>query len=161
MAERGVREMNGKFYIAYGSNMSVEQMSHRCPDAELVGTAILEGWRLIFKGCATIEEKEGYGVPVLVWRISESDERNLDHYEGYPGFYFKETVPIRLESLDGYTAGIEAMVYIMDEKRTCHAPSSYYYGVIEDAYRVFGLDLGVLEKALEESTGGRGDGSET
>ena len=27
-----------KKYIAYGSNLSVEQMAHRCPDATVVGT---------------------------------------------------------------------------------------------------------------------------
>lgn len=146
--------MGKKFYIAYGSNMSVEQMSRRCPDAELVGTAELPGWRLLFKGCATIEERDGYSVPVLVWRISDKDEASLDRYEGYPNFYYKKDVPVRLDSLDGYTAGVNAMVYIMDEKHTCHAPSDHYFKVIEDAYRVFGMDLRVLEKALEESISG-------
>lgn len=26
-----------KYYIAYGSNLSVEQMAQRCPDARIVG----------------------------------------------------------------------------------------------------------------------------
>ncbi len=26
-----------KYYIAYGSNLSVEQMAHRCPDARIAG----------------------------------------------------------------------------------------------------------------------------
>ena len=28
-----------KFYLAYGSNLNVEQMQFRCPDARIVGTA--------------------------------------------------------------------------------------------------------------------------
>ncbi len=28
-----------KFYLAYGSNLNVEQMRFRCPDARIVGTA--------------------------------------------------------------------------------------------------------------------------
>ncbi len=53
-----------KLYIAYGSNMDEEQMAFRCPTATLVGTAIVEGYELIFKGSrtgsyATIEPKEG------------------------------------------------------------------------------------------------------
>ena len=53
-----------KLYIAYGSNMDEEQMAFRCPTAILVGTAIVEGYELMFKGSrtgsyATIEPKEG------------------------------------------------------------------------------------------------------
>ena len=29
-----------KYYIAYGSNLSVEQMAVRCPDARVVGNAL-------------------------------------------------------------------------------------------------------------------------
>ena len=80
-----------KLYIAYGSNMDEEQMAFRCPTATLVGTAIVEGYELIFKGSrtgsyATIEPKEGSIVPVLVWEIGQMDERRLDYYEGYPNF---------------------------------------------------------------------------
>ena len=65
-----------KLYIAYGSNMDEEQMAFRCPTATLVGTAIVEGYELIFKGSrtgsyATIEPKEGSIVPVLVWEIGD------------------------------------------------------------------------------------------
>ena len=52
--------MNKKFYIAYGSNLSVEQMAIRAPDAELAGTAILKDMRLIFKTHATVEPCKGY-----------------------------------------------------------------------------------------------------
>ena len=59
-----------KYYIAYGSNLSVEQMAVRCPDARVVGNAILYGWQLLFKGCATIEPNPERNTPVLVWEIS-------------------------------------------------------------------------------------------
>lgn len=35
-----------KLYIAYGSNLNLEQMRRRCPTAELVGKTVLRGWRL-------------------------------------------------------------------------------------------------------------------
>ena len=71
--------MKTKMYIAYGSNMDVEQMQHRCPEAELLGTGRLENWRLMFKGSktgayATIEREKGKNVPSLLWRITEMDE---------------------------------------------------------------------------------------
>ena len=143
--------MAKRHYIAYGSNMSVEQMARRCPDAELIGTAVLEGWRLAFKGCATIEKRAGYRTPVLVWTISEGDERNLDHYEGFPSFYHKETIPVHMQDFGGHAVGLDAMAYIMDPDRKEAPPTEYYYGVIRDAYRVFGLDMGILETALKES----------
>ena len=76
---KGVNEMSKKkHYIAYGSNLSMEQMAVRCPDARAVGNAILYGWQLLFNGCATIEPNPERNTPVLVWEISERDERGLD-----------------------------------------------------------------------------------
>ena len=36
-----------KLYVAYGSNLNKEQMSHRCPDAKPVYTGYLENLSLI------------------------------------------------------------------------------------------------------------------
>ena len=41
-----------RLYIAYGSNLNLEQMKHRCPTAEVVGKSTLHGWRLRFRGGA-------------------------------------------------------------------------------------------------------------
>ncbi len=35
--------MADRYYIAYGSNLSIEQMKVRTPDAVIVGTATLKG----------------------------------------------------------------------------------------------------------------------
>ena len=66
-------------YIAYGSNLSIQQMSWRCPDAKILGTGELKDWRLLFKGSKsgsylTIEKCEGFTVPFAVWEVSSSDE---------------------------------------------------------------------------------------
>ena len=86
-----------RLYIAYGSNLNLEQMGRRCPTAEVVGTAMLKDWRLRFRGgdhsaVATIERDKGFQVPVLVWRIQPRDEAALDRYEGFPFLYRKETL---------------------------------------------------------------------
>ena len=83
-----------KYYIAYGSNLNVEQMRYRCPDARIVGTSVIPDYQLLFKGSKTgsyltIEKKKGASVPVAVWEVSEHDEQRLDAYEGYPNFYYK------------------------------------------------------------------------
>ena len=143
-----------RYYIAYGSNLSVEQMKHRTPDAKIVGTATLQGWRLLFKGCATIEPKEGRKVPVLVWEISDTDEKNLDRYEGYPIYYYKRELPVTVTPLDGGAPReLTAMVYIMDEKHTFRMPSLYYYDVLHRGYRTFGFDLSLLRQSIEDSLG--------
>ncbi len=54
--------MPGKYYIAYGSNLSIEQMKVRTPDAVIAGTGILKNWQLLFRMFATIGKCEGYSV---------------------------------------------------------------------------------------------------
>ena len=93
-----------KYYLAYGSNLNIPQMQFRCPEARIVGTAVIEGYRLLFKGSKTgsyltIEKAEGYEVPVGVWEVSERDERNLDRYEGYPTFYYKKEMQLKVKGI--------------------------------------------------------------
>ena len=144
--------MKRKIYIAYGSNMSTEQMEFRCPDAKLIGTGKLKNWRLMFKGSysgnyATIEREENYEVPVLLWKISAADERNLDLYEGCPTFYYK--TEIEVETDDGEK--ILGIVYIMHEERKLGLPSAHYYKILSDAYEKFDFDFDILENALDFS----------
>lgn len=81
--------MKGKqrLYIAYGSNLNLEQMAFRCPTAKVVGKSELKDYELLFRGgrrgaVATVEPKAGSTVPVLVWEIQKKDEASLDLYEG-------------------------------------------------------------------------------
>ena len=118
---------NKKYYIAYGSNLSVEQMAYRCPDARIAGQAVLAGWELLFRGCATIAPNPKKNTPVLVWEISERDEGNLDLYEGYPNYYRKEDLNIELLREGAEPEMVTAMVYIMENDFGHRAPSRYYY----------------------------------
>jgi len=143
--------MEKKFYIAYGSNMDVDQMEWRCPKAELLGVSVLDGWRLLFKGSlsgayATVERAEGYKVPILVWAITPRDEERLDRYEGFPNFYYKKSVTVQLNGKPCH-----AMVYVMHENRPFGEPVYEYYKTVEDAYLRFGFDTAILEKALEDT----------
>lgn len=116
-----------RLYIAYGSNLNLEQMKHRCPTAEVVGMAELRDWRLWFRGgersaVATIERGKGSKVPVLIWRIQPRDEVALDHYEGFPFLYRKETLRLTMGS-----KRVRAMVYIMNEAgHPYNTPSTGY-----------------------------------
>lgn len=140
-----------KLYGAYGSNMNLEQMSDRCPKAMVVGTGIVEGYKLtfrgIYKGVANIEPCKGREVPIVLWKITQDCERALDLYEGYPRLYIKEEVEIKVKG----KAKI-AMVYVMTSEYTnmAAAPTEYYFNVIARGYCDNRIDLKSLQVAYSE-----------
>ena len=149
--------MPKRYYIAYGSNLNVEQMRYRCPDARVVGTATLEGWRLLFRGSKTgsyltIEPKEVSSLPVAVWEVSERDERHLDHYEGYPTFYYKKDIEVEYKGIaTGKVRKRQAFVYIMHEDRPLGQPSDYYLKVCARGYLYFDFNTDHLIQAVNDS----------
>ena len=149
-----------RLYLAYGSNLNIRQMKDRCPDARIVGTAELLGWRLMFKGSKsgnylTIERDEGCTVPVAVWAISERDEQSLDRYEGYPTFYYKKELPVTLrEAESGKARPVQAFVYIMHEERKLGRPDESYVARCREGYRDFGFNTAFLDEAYEYSARG-------
>lgn len=143
-----------KYYLAYGSNLNVQQMKYRCPDAKSVGTAWIHGYQLMFKGSKTgsyltIEKAEKSKVPVAVWEVSEADEQRLDAYEGCPTFYYKTEMEITVNRRK-----IKAFVYIMHEDRPLGIPSSSYVRTCVQGYRDFGFDLKYLRLAFDISERG-------
>ena len=146
--------MKRRLYVAYGSNLNLEQMKHRCPTSRLLGTGVINDYELQFKGFptsayATIAPKVGASVPVGVWEIGWMDERYLDRYEGYPSHYFKEKIPVQMQ--DG--SQVDGMVYIMNPKMKFGMPSTHYYKVVHQGYIDCGLDTHVLNEAVQKSAG--------
>ena len=64
--------MEKPLYFAYGSNINLDQMRYRCPDATVYGQAVLDNYDLRFRGSgvATVEPKEGACVYGLLWELS-------------------------------------------------------------------------------------------
>ena len=138
-------------YLAYGSNLNLEQMAARCPTAKVAGAAILKDYRLLFCGrhsnaVATVKPQEGSNVPVLLWEITSADEAALDRYEGWPYLYRKESVAVTLDGKE-----VDAMAYIMNEGRPLGKPSCDYYNVILQGYRSAGFDVDILKQAVKNS----------
>ena len=52
--------MKETYYFAYGSNINLEQMAVRCPAAQVVGPAVLDGYELLFRG-----NRRGTGVATI------------------------------------------------------------------------------------------------
>lgn len=146
-----------KYYLAYGSNLNVIQMQHRCPTARVVGTAEIKDYELLFKGSMTgsyltIEKAKGKTVPVAVWEVKKQDELALDRYEGYPNFYYKKEMEIEYTGIVTHRKRtVKAFVYIMHEDRPLGIPSQYYVETCLTGYKTFGFDTKNLYNAIYES----------
>ena len=78
-------------YFAYGSNMLAERLQKRCPSANFVGIAHIEGYALVFNKKsidgsgkatitrATVDDSILYGV---LYEISSFEGHDLDRFEG-------------------------------------------------------------------------------
>ncbi len=149
--------MQKRYYIAYGSNLNVRQMRWRCPTAKIIGTGTLEDWRLLFKGSKTgayltIEQEEGFRVPVAVWEVSPQDEAALDRYEGFPNFYYKKEMVLDIFGIkSGKIRRRRAFAYIMHEDRQIEIPSIGYVRVCLEGYNNFGFDVETLLDAYDHS----------
>jgi gamma-glutamylcyclotransferase (GGCT)/AIG2-like uncharacterized protein YtfP len=123
-------------YAAYGSNMDSAQMAGRCPHSPQQGTGWLEGWRLTFGGeeigwegaLATVVEDDAERVFVVLYDVSESDEKALDRWDGVTlGYYRKLTV--RVQTLEGEAA---AWLYVLNGYEG-GLPAARYIGIVADA----------------------------
>lgn len=140
-----------KYYIAYGSNLNLEQMDVRCPGAQIIGTSEIKDYRLLFKGSLTgsyltIEKAKGYRVPIAIWAVSPAHERALDRYEGFPRFYYKKefTLTVNGKKLSCFT-------YIMHENRPIGIPSRWYVEGCMEGYKAFHFPMKPLSEALKHS----------
>ena len=149
--------MSKRYYIAYGSNLNIPQMRMRCPGARIIGTSVIEDYQLLFKGSKTgsyltIEPKAGAEVPVVVWEMTEPDEKALDRYEGYPNFYYKKEMNLDIKGIrTGKVRRRDAFIYIMHEERELGIPSWYYVNTCLDGYRAFGFNEKYLFDAIRIS----------
>ena len=156
-----------KLYFAYGSNLYKPQMrtddlgdplsgefSNRCPDSVEVSPFVLEGYRLAFVGkgtlrwgpggVATIIPEPGGRVHGAIYRISPTDEDQLDRMENYraddpqSGSYYKDEATISLN-------GEPVMTYVATERfRDEVPPSRIYLETISRGYEMWGLPVSAL-----------------
>ncbi len=149
--------MKERFYLAYGSNLNIRQMHYRCPDARIVGTTEVEGFELLFKGSLTgayltIEKRDGGRLPAAVWATTEADELALDHYEGFPAFYYKTEMELPVKDIrTGKVERRTVYVYIMHEERKVGLPSWHYIETCLEGYRDFHFAEKFLWQAVEET----------
>lgn len=154
-----------KVYAAYGSNINLEQMTFRCPAAQVIGKGWLMDYQLMFLGVsrgrggvATVEPHKGRRVPILLWAISPVCEDALDTYEGWPTLYRKETLPIKgitwmpndIIDMPTEVTEVSAMIYIMNQGHPA-PPNVGYLDTIERGYRAVGLHLRYLAEGFRRT----------
>lgn len=138
--------------FAYGSNLDVAQMERRCPSARVRAEARLANHRLAFAGyshgwrgaVATVAPAKGRIVRGIVYAISKEDLMRLDGFEGAPRSYERRVYPVRLGT------GERAMVavYVQPTPVEEDVPSGRYYETIARAYKAWGFDPAVVDRAL-------------
>lgn len=136
-------------YVAYGSNLHLGQMEYRCPGATIFAKGVIDNYKLVYRGSktgayATIIPSPGDKVPVVVWNINRMHERSLDRYEGFPRFYYKEFITVRLES----KRVVKAMVYIMFDEAKVGKPSMQYLTTVAEGYLANKLDMEIFEESI-------------
>lgn len=134
-----------QLYIAYGSNINLEQMAFRCPNSKFVGMSEIKDFEFEFRGVATIVPKKGATVPILIWELDDRDLPTLNRYEGWPRLYRQEKMSFEMNG-----KSYEGMAYLMN-RGTISPPSPQYYDTILQGYRENGLDESYLQTALENS----------
>ena len=123
-------------YAAYGSNMDPAQMLLRCPHSPQRGTGWLEGWRLTFGGedigwdgaMATVVEDLQARVFVVLYELSEGDEKQLDTWDGVTLGYYRRA-KVRAETLDG---DVLAWLYVLNFYEG-GLPSARGIGILADS----------------------------
>jgi gamma-glutamylcyclotransferase (GGCT)/AIG2-like uncharacterized protein YtfP len=143
--DKGVNKM---LYFAYGSNLNVEHMRHRCPRAKKVGRFTLPQAKLVFRGVADVIFHPTEKCVGGLWEITRACERALDRYEGVSAkLYRKVYLTIKRR---GQPSEESVLVYVMNSDGIM-PPFDDYLAVIERGYRDFGLDLAYLGRAVEHA----------
>lgn len=105
-------------------------------------------WRTTAEG---VTHKNGI-VPVVIWEVSESDEKALDRYEGYPTFYYKKDIKVQYKGIrTGNRRTVTAFAYIMHEERQIGVPSLFYLNTCLEGYDTFYFDKQILLNAYHKS----------
>jgi hypothetical protein len=135
-------------YAAYGTNLDPEQMRRRCPHSPVRGVGWLEGWRLTFGGedvgwegaLPTIVEEPLSSVYVMLYDVTDLDEKVLDEWESYP--LLREKIRLRISTLDG---DLLAWVYTLRAYEG-GMPSCRHLGLMAEAAEAAGAPQDYLDE---------------
>lgn len=125
-------------------------MQDRCPGSKPVRSHCLFGYRLVLRGVANIEPQAGAEVQGAIYAITDSDERSLDEYEGFPTRYTKGSFTARIAEADE-----EVTFYELVARRYKRAREGYVE-IIRTGFRDWDLPVESLQRAVQDAQD-RGD----
>jgi gamma-glutamylcyclotransferase (GGCT)/AIG2-like uncharacterized protein YtfP len=137
-------------YFAYGSNLNLEQMRSRCPDAKFAGIAEAPGYNLKFSvrtkefGWCNIEENESSFVPGCLWLLTDKCLKSLDHHEEHPLLYQRQEIFVTNSLGDA----ISAITYIMPMSFPDAPPKEEYVQRVRKGYEDCKLSIDYLEQIV-------------
>ena len=140
------------FYFAYGMNTNLDAMSYRCPDAILIGKAVLADQKLIFRSVADYTYSPNSNLYGVLWSITQFCESSLDVLEGFPNLYKKEKkICVLVDSYNSsFSRGIfRTMVYKMNSK-VIKYPSNNYLECLYSGYKSNNLPKLQIKNAIND-----------
>tara|TARA_B100000575_G_C23079766_1_gene622064 strand:- start:300 stop:794 length:495 start_codon:yes stop_codon:yes gene_type:complete len=139
-------------YFAYGMNTNLNAMSYRCPDAILIGKAVIAEQKLIFRSVADYTHSPNNNLYGVLWSITQQCENSLDILEGFPNLYKKENkICLLVDSYNShFSSGIfKTMIYKMNSKAIKY-PSSNYLECLSSGYIANNLPKSQLKDAIND-----------
>lgn len=130
-----------ELYFAYGSNMSLKQMRHRCPNATFLTTDTVSGYEFILnrQEVATIVPTPEGSVEGAVFAVSPDCVDSLDRYEGVAlGLYTREQIVSQNH--------LQMFVYMATDRTPSKPVRSSYLNGIMGAAEELGLSPQHLNK---------------
>jgi gamma-glutamylcyclotransferase (GGCT)/AIG2-like uncharacterized protein YtfP len=138
------------YYFAYGSNLDLLQMQLRCPEAQFVSTAKLDGYRMCFprkshiRDCAVISIEPSVGDCVwgVLYELDGTDIQRLDEREGFDrkrdrNLNQNNRITVRVEGSD--QRAVVAETYMAVPSQDPGLPSPQYVGYLVAAAAECGL----------------------
>lgn len=148
------------YYFAYGSNLDLLQMQLRCPEAQFVSTAKLDGYRICFprksfvRDCAVISIEPSMSECVwgALYELDGTDIARLDEREGYDkrrdrALNQYNRITVRVEVADDHP--VVAEVYVATPSSDPGLPSPHYIGYLVAAAAECGLPKSHLVKLAQ------------
>lgn len=132
-------------YFAFGSNLSKEQMTARCPESEYLYPGKLDNhiWFINERGYANIKPSEGDFVLGEIFSLSEKDIELLDVYECVAeGMYHHEVHSIQIS--EGYW---DCLVYV-DLNQILGRPQFEYIKRINQGIKSSELPMDYVNKYI-------------
>jgi hypothetical protein len=132
-------------YAGYGSNLNLEQMTRRCPGADLVGAGILRNARLVFAYHLGIVQDDAATVPIGVMKVTAADVAALDRYEALGRQYERILVTVECNG-----QAVRCFTYLKKDN-ALEAPSGPYYETCLQGYNDWAFDSRRLRHAREKA----------